>query len=64
MLTDMEKARKIANREKFYVGAGGTLRENIARSIAEGIALGRKEGLELAAEAVKAEIAKLAKNSN
>lgn len=62
MPTDIEKAREIANRAPFYVGAGGSLRENVAQSIAEGIALGRKEGIELAAEAIRRELAKLGKN--
>jgi hypothetical protein len=64
MATDLEKARRIAQSRRFYVGAGGALRENVARSIAEGIAVGRKEGLERAAEIIKAELAKLATKSN
>jgi len=64
MATDLEKARKIADSKRFYVGAGGTLRENVARSIAEGIARGRKEGLVRDAGAINAELARLARKSN
>jgi flagellar biosynthesis/type III secretory pathway protein FliH len=64
MSTNIEKAREIANRAPFYIRAGGSLRENVAQSIAEGIALGRKEGLELAAEAIRSELTKLVKDSN
>jgi hypothetical protein len=64
MPTDIEKAREIANKAPFYIGAGGSLRDNVAKSIAEGIALGRKEGLELAAAAIRSELAKQPKTSN
>lgn len=52
-MNDLEKARKIVREDGGpWVGAGGTLPKNIARAVAKGIALGRKEGLALAAKAI------------
>jgi hypothetical protein len=48
MPTDLVKARKIIAKRERWVGPFGELPENIARAVAEGIALGRKEGLESA----------------
>jgi hypothetical protein len=48
MTTDLDKAREIAEKHKPYVGNIGTMLPNIARAIAEGIAYGRKQGLETA----------------
>ncbi len=56
MATDLEKARKIVGKFGSFVGAGGTMPENIAAAVAEGIALGRKDGLELAAKLIGDEI--------
>jgi hypothetical protein len=53
MPTDLEKARKIVAKRKRWVGAHGTLPENVADAVAEGIALGRKDGLEIAAQTIK-----------
>ncbi len=51
MKTDLDKAREIVNRHGPFVGRAGTMPENIA-NVAEGIALGRKEGIAMAAEAM------------
>ena len=48
----MEKAKKIVAKHAPYVGAGGSMPGNIAIAVAEGIAVGRKEGLELAAKLI------------
>jgi hypothetical protein len=53
-MSDLEKAQRIVAKRERWVGAHGALRENVADAVAEGIALGRKEGLELAARAVTA----------
>ena len=42
---DLEKARKIVGKREFFVGKGGTMRETIAKAVAEGFALGRQEGV-------------------
>jgi len=52
MKTDLDKAREIVNRHGPFVGRAGTMPENIANAVAEGIALGRKEGIAMAAEAM------------
>jgi hypothetical protein len=39
-------------RHGSFVGRGGTMRESIALAVAEGIALGRKEGIAMAIEAL------------
>jgi hypothetical protein len=57
-VTDLEKAKKIVAKNAPYVGAGGSMPGNIARAVAEGIALGRKEGLELAAKLIADQIRK------
>jgi hypothetical protein len=55
MKTDMDKAREIASRQRRIVGKGGSMRGVfVAAAVAEGIALGRKEGIAMAAEAVPA----------
>jgi hypothetical protein len=47
--TDLEKAREIVSRHGTFVGSKGSMPENIAAwAVAEGIALGRKEGIALA----------------
>ena len=51
-MTDIEKARKIVAKRDHWVGKSGALPENVALAVAEGIALGRKEGLELAAKLI------------
>jgi hypothetical protein len=51
-MSDLEKARKIVAKRDSYVGKHGAMLENIATAVAEGIALGRKEGLELAAKLI------------
>ncbi|WP_143596165.1 hypothetical protein [Tistlia consotensis] len=52
MSSDLDKARAIVATRKRWVGPPGSLPEEIAKAVAEGIALGRKEGLELAAQIV------------
>jgi hypothetical protein len=51
MGSDLEKAHLIVGR-KVYVRSAGTMHKHIARDVAQGIALGRREGLELAAKAI------------
>lgn len=50
---DLDKAWKIASKRKSWVGSHGQLHKNIADAIAEGIALGRKDGLELAGRLIE-----------
>jgi hypothetical protein len=52
MQTDLDKAREIVRRSVRFIGRMGMMHENIAIAVAEGIALGRKEGIAMAAEAV------------
>ena len=59
MSTDLEKAQKIVAKRERWVGSHGELPKNVADAVAEGIALGRKEGLELAAKAIRDEMGKL-----
>jgi len=61
MASDLDKARKIVAGHEYFVGRGGTHRDHIARAVAEGIALGRKEGLEMAAKLIGDGINQLAK---
>ena len=49
----MEKARKIGARYGSFVGPAGTMHENVAMAIADGIALGREESIALASEAIE-----------
>jgi len=49
-MTDLDKARRIVATREQWAGAPGELEESIAEAVAEGIALGRKEGLSIAAE--------------
>ena len=51
-MSDLEKAKKIVAKHAPYVGSGGSMPGNIAIAVAEGIAMGRKEGLELAAKLI------------
>lgn len=64
MATDLEKANKIVSKRKRWVGAGGTLPKNVADAVAEGIALGRQEGLELAVKAIQDQIKSKLRSSN
>jgi hypothetical protein len=52
METDLDKAREIVKKHVRFIRRTGMSHENIARAVAEGIALGRKEGIAMAAEAV------------
>ncbi len=52
MKTDLDKAREIVGKRRAFVGRSGSMPENIAIAVAEGIALGRMEGIAMAAEAV------------
>jgi len=58
MTSDMVKARKIVAQRKSWVGKHGALQENIADAVAEGIALGRREGLKLAIDLITSRIQK------
>ena len=49
---DLEKARLIVGRHGLVLSPAGSTSEHIAKAVAEGIALGRQEGLATAAEAV------------
>jgi hypothetical protein len=62
MITDQDRklGLEIANQlERVYV-AGGQIRPMIGEEIAKGIALGRQQGLELAAAQIEREFAALA----
>jgi len=50
--SDLEKARLIVGRHGLVLAPAGSTSEHIAQAVAEGIALGRHEGLAMAAEAV------------
>jgi hypothetical protein len=60
MTSDLNKARKIVSERESWIGPHGELREDIAEAIAAGIAMGRKEGLELARALILSEIDKIA----
>jgi hypothetical protein len=49
---DLEKARVIVGEYGLLIGPAGQQTEIIAKAVADGIALGRKEGLAMAASAV------------
>ena len=52
METDLDKAREIIRKHVRFIERSGITHENIAIAVAEGIALGRKEGIAMAAEAI------------
>jgi hypothetical protein len=52
METDLDKAREIIKKRIRFVDRMGMMHENIAIAVAEGIALGRKEGIAMAAGAI------------
>ena len=52
MKTDLDKAREIIRKHVRFIERTGITHENIAIAVAEGIALGRKEGIAMAAEAI------------
>jgi hypothetical protein len=47
---DLEKARKIVSEYGLLIGPAGKASEAVARAVADGIALGRKEALAMAAK--------------
>lgn len=55
---DIDKARKIVQKYHSFEGPMGSMRENIAKAVAEGIAAGRREGLETAISITKIELEK------
>lgn len=63
-MTDLEKAERIVEKAGNFVGNIGTMRKNIAKAVAQGIALGRKEGMEAAAEIAEKAIRDHIKKSN
>jgi hypothetical protein len=52
MKTDLDKAKEIIRKHVRFIERTGITHENIAIAVAEGIALGRKEGIAMAAEAI------------
>ena len=58
-MTDLDKARKIVTQR--WMSQPEALKENIAKAVAEGIALGRKEGFEMALKTIGEGINRLAK---
>ena len=52
METDLDRAREIIRKHVRFIERTGITHENIAIAVAEGIALGRKEGIAMAAEAI------------
>lgn len=51
-MTDLDNAREIVKRHVRFFERAGMEYENITIAVAEGIALGRTEGIAMAAEAV------------
>ena len=51
---DLDKARVIVGEYGLLIGPAGKQSETVAQAVADGIALGRKEALAIAAEAVQA----------
>jgi len=47
---DLDKARVIVAEYGLLIGPAGKLSETVAQAVADGIALGRKEALEVAAK--------------
>jgi hypothetical protein len=54
MPTDLEIARDIVANNGPYVGAGGSLPDNVARAVMKGIAAGRQQAADLAQEELAA----------
>jgi hypothetical protein len=52
METDLDKAREIVRKHVRFIGRMGMMHENIAMAVADGIVLGRKEGIAMAAAAI------------
>ena len=52
METDLDKATEIVKSHVRYIERMGMMHENVAIAVAEGIAMSRKEGIAIAAEAV------------
>ena len=64
MKSDLKKAREIVAAERdVWVSGRGELRENIAKAVARGIMLGRREGLEAAVALINNELGKLPPSS-
>lgn len=59
MTTDLEKAQEIVRGYTWFVGKHGALRERVASAVVQGIALGRREGLQRATELNKQELDKI-----
>jgi len=59
MATDLENAQRIVAKRERWIGSDGQLQKNVADAVAEGIAFGRREGLESATKAIRDELAKL-----
>jgi len=51
-MEDLEWAKRIVAKRDHWVGQHGALQNNIAAAVAEGIALGRRDGLEIAAQLI------------
>ena len=64
MATDLERAEKIVDRHNRLSGPAGMMPANIATAVAEGIAVGRKEGLELAAKVIAEQILRLPRQTS
>ena len=64
MATDLERAQKIVDRHNRLIGFAGMMPANIATEVAEGIAVGRREGLGLAAKAIAEQIVRLPRQSS
>lgn len=60
-MADLDKARKIVAKREPWMSQSGALEENIVEAVAEGIALGRKEGLEMVAQSIGNGINQLAR---
>jgi hypothetical protein len=54
MPSDLEKAREIVAKNSPFVGASGSMPDNIARAVMEGISAGRQQAAALAQEEISA----------
>jgi hypothetical protein len=58
MASDAETAKHIAEKNRPYADDSGVMISNVAKAVAEGIALGRKEGWDMAMRVIAAGVAK------
>jgi hypothetical protein len=64
MESDLEKAARIVAARGSYLVKGRKMEDKIALAVADGIALGRREGLAAAANAIADAVSKLPSERN